>query len=116
MTKVVINQCYGGFGISKKCAERMAELGSTDVSLMLEEHIKDGDDEWYSCLDYNYPRHCPILVQAVEELGSEAAGMCAKLVIVTIECDRYVINEYDGLEGISTPEDIPWIVVQPTEK
>jgi hypothetical protein len=110
MTKVVFNSCFGGFTISKKCAKRMAALGSADVALMLEEHIKDGDDYWYGGL-YNHSRHCPILIQAVEELGDDASGDCAALRVAELEGDRYIIDEYDGREIVVEPDAICWIIV-----
>ena len=112
--KVVINRCYGGFGISQECAERMSELGSTEAKELLAnkdswEVFDDSPPTWYGSLSCGYPRHCDILIQAVEELGAEASGWAANLTIVSIEGDRYIINEYDGLEGITTPDSIKWI-------
>jgi len=107
MTKVVINNCYGGFSISKACAERMAELGSDAAAEIIETPMV----EWYGGLPYDYDRHCPILVQAVEELGAAASGFCAELSIVEIGGDRYMIKEYDGTESVKEPKDINWIVV-----
>ena len=44
-------------------------------------------------------RHDPALVQVVEELGEEASGRYSKLKIEEIDDDdKYVIDEYDGLE------------------
>ena len=56
------------------------------------------------------------LLRQSRSLVDEADGDCASLAWVTIKGDRYIIREYDGLEGITTPEDINWVVVQPTEK
>jgi len=112
--KVVYNSCFGGFSISKKCAERMAELGSEEAKAMLQEHANDDMPFWHGGWDGD--RHDPMLVEAIEKLGDEASGDCASLVRVTIEGDRYIISEYDGRESITTPEDINWVVVQSTEK
>ena len=112
MTKVVINNCYGGFSISHACAEHMAELGDEEAKELLKVVVED--DYWYG--DWRGVRHDPILVEAVENLGDKASGDCAYLVVVSIDCDRYIIKEYDGLEGVDTPEDINWVVVQPAEK
>ena len=48
-------------------------------------------------------RHDPLLIQIVEELGSEiASGGCAELKIIEIpDGTDYVIEEYDGLETIA---------------
>lgn len=46
-------------------------------------------------------RHDPALVQVVEELGEEASGRYSKLEIEEIDDDdKYVIDEYDGLEHL----------------
>ena len=50
-------------------------------------------------------RHDPILVQVVEELGSElASGDHAELEIFETESNLYRISEYDGMEYVVTPE------------
>lgn len=99
--KVVYNSCYGGFTLSAKAIARLKELGV--VSL----------DEHYS-IEYNIARHDPLLVQVVEELGAEASGRCAELSIATIHGNKYRVNEYDGMESISEPEDTEdeWITVK----
>ena len=56
-------------------------------------------------------RHDPALVAVVEEMGDEASGSCAKLKIAEIEGDRYIIDEYEGNEGVSVPDDISWEVI-----
>ena len=113
--KVTYNSCFGGFSISKKCAERMSTLGSAEADLILEEHTKHGDDHWYG--GWRGDRHDPVLVKAVLELGCyDASGDCAELHVVELEGDRYIIREYDGREYIVEPRDINWVVVQPAEK
>lgn len=57
---------------------------------------------------YDIKRTDPVLIQTVEELGSEANGSCSDLVVVTIDSDRYRICEYDGAEWVETPESIEW--------
>lgn len=136
--KVVINNCYGGFNLSKACIQRLFELqgkpvwieddprypslGIMDVWTVApedrvevlrdedfrkltinerEEYNKNYNEQtWYDhCLD----RTDPFLVQAVEELGTEAAsGKYAKLKVVEIPDDvKFVIEEYDGIEHIA---------------
>tara|TARA_A100001515_G_scaffold119312_1_gene101911 strand:- start:1941 stop:2276 length:336 start_codon:yes stop_codon:yes gene_type:complete len=93
--KVVINACYGGFSLSEAAEELMME------------HF--GEDFDY----YNHPRHCPKLVEVVEALGKSAGGSGSCLTVVQLcHGDRYIVNEYDGWESISEPEDIKWVVVQ----
>ena len=108
--KVVINTCWGGFGLSEAAEARYNEIAS-----------ERGMDE-FECA-YDLPRHCPILVQVVEELGLAASEWTAELCIVEIPGNRYKIREYvvssmangEGLwsaESIETPETIPWTVIE----
>jgi len=93
VTKIVINICYGGFGLSKAAWERYVELGGTA--------------DWDGDID----RTDLILVQVVEELGEDANGMCADLVIYDLPVGtKYRIDEYDGLEHIETEDSIKWSV------
>ena len=115
--KVVKNSCYGGFSISKKCAERMAELGSKEAKELLasksnHDVLADGSVMFYGYLSQRYPRHCPALVQAVTELGEDADGDAADLHVLELSGDRYIIRAYDGLECVLEPKDINWIIVQ----
>ena len=83
--KIVINNCFGGFGLSPEAWRRYAEL-------------KGGlpDDE------YGIERDDPTLVQVVEELGSKSWGSCAELRVVEIpDGVRWQIQEYDGNEHIA---------------
>ena len=56
-------------------------------------------------------RNDPLLVQVVEELGDAANGQHAKLRIEEVpEGGKYRITEYDGFEGVETPESVDWSV------
>ena len=82
--KVVINTCYGGFGLSEDAKERYIELSGQKP------------DSWY-----DLKRNDKYLVQVVEELGVWSYGPCALLKVVDIEPGRwYRIKEYDGYEDI----------------
>lgn len=114
MTKVVYNACFGGFRLSRKAILLGREIsgdpkwgGATikgDVS----------EDGWVVERDYgsvyDIPRHDPIIVQVVEQLGEEANGICADLRIAEVE-GAYRIDEYDGNESVETPDAIDWIYV-----
>jgi hypothetical protein len=81
--KVVINKCFGGFGLSQKAYNELGipwdEYG----------HGRDID------------RSCPELVKVVEALGEAADGTYAKLCVVEIPDDvEWEISEYDGYERI----------------
>lgn len=76
--KVVINRCYGGFGLSKEAKEL------------------------YNTLRPKSERTDPILVKVVETLKEKANGDCAQLKIVEIPDDvDFVIEEYDGNEWVA---------------
>lgn len=55
----------------------------------------------YITLD-DIERHDPDLIRVVEELGKEANGICANLVIKDIGDSKYHIDEYDGYESVIT--------------
>lgn len=102
MNKVVINKCYGGFGVSKEATQWMIDNG-------LEEKYYDKDSGYF--YSYLIPRHHPLLVQAVEKFEDKANGFCAELEVVEIEGNLYRIDEYDGWEDVKTPDDINWIII-----
>lgn len=82
--KVVVNRCYGGFGLSR--------IGMEFMGLEW--------DGYGHCSDLS--RHDPKLVACVEQLGEKANGEHAKLSITEIPDNiKYVIEEYDGREHIS---------------
>ena len=84
---VVINDCYGGFGLSEEAIERYKDLaGITDPS-------------WYG---REVARDDPYLVKVVKELGTTAGGPHANLKIVEIPGDvSWHIAEYDGVEWVA---------------
>ena len=82
--KIVINKCYGGFGLSDKALALYNELASSNIQYT-----------------FDIARNDPILVQVVETLGIEANGRFAKLHIVDIPDDvQWQIDEYDGMESV----------------
>ena len=81
--KIVINSCYGGFGLSE---EAYKYIGI------------DWDSYGFAFVD---DRTHPLLIEAVEELGEKASGRFAKLKIVDIpENVDWEIYDYDGMETI----------------
>lgn len=117
MKKVVINTCFGGFGLSDEAVERWAELKG--IKLSARQETKFGGSYWYvddihdddhyfsshSVCKYDEPgwgRDDAILVQVVEELGENANGWAAELKIVEIPDDvKWHIHEYDGVEHVA---------------
>lgn len=84
--KIVINKCFGGFGLSEKAYEFLG--------------LK-WDGYGYAYIDKD-KRTDPKLIECIEKLGAEANGFCAKLGIVEIP-DKvdWEIEEYDGNEWVS---------------
>ena len=82
--KIVINTCFGGFGLSDEALARYNELAGTK-------------EEYH----WQIERNDPFLVQVIEELGNKAAGKYAELKIVDIPEDvDWYIDEYDGNESV----------------
>ena len=83
--KVVINKCFGGFGLSK-----VAE------GLYLEATEKE------EVLAWEIPRDDPVLVRIVEELGKKSWGIYAELKVVEVPDDvEWFIEDYDGIEWVA---------------
>lgn len=101
MGKVVINTCYGGFGLSAFAINMMEERG-----------YKVNRYDFGSYLDSDIARHNEDLIEVVEILGEDANGMCAELTIVEFDGNVYRIDEYDGYESLVTPENQKWIVIE----
>ena len=82
--KVVINVCFGGFGVSKEVYEAMGE---------------EWDDYGFKFDNY---RTDPKFISVVEKLGDKASGSCAELHVVEIpeEATDWRIEEYDGSESV----------------
>lgn len=85
--KVVINDCYGGFGITDAALEEYKSCrGITDENF------------WY----YDIPRDCPVLVSMVEEQGDAMNSHYSELKVVEIPDDvEWYIEEYDGMEHVA---------------
>ena len=84
---IVINDCYGGFGLSDRAMQEYKRLaGISDASFS----------------DRDIPRDDPYLVQLVRELGMAANGTHANLKIVEIPGDvDWLVQEYDGAEWVA---------------
>ncbi|KKN79805.1 hypothetical protein LCGC14_0336600 [marine sediment metagenome] len=120
--QIVINKCYGGFGLSDEGYARLIELGvpagqySPDEAggeVIYDRYLEADPDEVSIAmrrLDGRYwetwlreKRDRPLLVQVVEELGSTAAsGHFAELTIVEVpDGVKWQIEEYDGIEHVA---------------
>jgi hypothetical protein len=95
--KIVINDDFGGFGLSKMAIESYASrkgltLGKWNQTYGFYEEFMDRD----------IPRNDKDLVEIVESLGNLANGFCASLRIVEIpDGVEWHISEYDGIEHIA---------------
>lgn len=126
--KLVINTCFGGFGLSDAAYERLGELGipivkygthTPDSEVIFDRELTPlGEDEfndiywkfkgqtksnqryWDSFASDS--RTHPLILQVVEEMGKAANGPCAELKIVEIpDGIDYTIEEYDGNEHVA---------------
>lgn len=84
MKKIVLNNCFGGFGLSRKAYEFLG-LPWDGFG-----HAR------------NISREDPRLVECVEILGKEANGTFADLVVDVYDDYNYTyqISEYDGVEDL----------------
>lgn len=89
--KIVINRCYGGYGLSLKACEYLG----------VSEEEKELCKQYGYSSEYSSDRSNPKLVECVEKLGKEASGRYANLKVVEIpDGVEYDIEEYDGLETV----------------
>ena len=85
--KVVINECFGGFGLSDAAIERFCELDGISPT-----------NFWAGMIDRNDPN----LVRVVQELGEAADTPYSQLKIVEVPAGvKWHIHEYDGLEHVA---------------
>ena len=83
--KIIINTCYGGFGLSEKALALFNERAGT-----------------VTIYEHDIARNNPILVEIVEQLGEAADGGYAELKVVEIPDDvQWQIDEYDGNEWVA---------------
>ena len=128
--KVVVNNCYGRFGLSPKAKERYWGLKGKQVFFYVRErgsHIArkasaDANPLLVEALFKDYgplvnlaevpleefarseaiERHDPVLVQVVEEMGKAADGRSAQLTVMEIpDGVDYIILDYDGKESVA---------------
>lgn len=109
MKKIVINRCYGGFGLSHDAVLKYAELKGWNLivkennsAMVGHEYYLDEENEdnyWYHGMIKD--RSDPDLVKVVESLGEKAYGWAAELSVVEIPDDvDWEIGEYDGIEWV----------------
>jgi hypothetical protein len=106
MQKIVINGCYGGFGVSTEATKKLRKRGNKYAlkETLPGERYSGGE---LSTHDFNaylndIPRDDPQLVSLLREWGSKrVSGEYACLYIVEIPNDvEWEIDEYDGMESV----------------
>jgi len=113
MTKVVYNECYGGFSLSDEAIELYLNLKGLKYKKIKHQfgpnYDVEGIKHFYATRDIE--RDDPVLVQVVEKLGDKANGECAKLCIEDLpKGTLYRIKEYDGYESIETKYNDDWSI------
>lgn len=122
MTEIVINKCFGGFGLSVEAQKKMAETGCEHMKWMPEDEYfkstesREDRDKFYKMCevlgkdgktlddghDMDDARACPLLVNTVREMGKDADGQHARLKIVDIpDGVEWIVEDYDGQERIA---------------
>jgi len=110
--KIVINCCYGGFGLSDTALEMILNRKGIEWEKKLPIHEwgfsfytrKDNPEE--SLEAHNLftwdKRNDPILIEVVEALGEDAWGSYSELKVVEIpdEVDWEIVD-YDGMEHVA---------------
>lgn len=93
--KIVINKCFGGFGLSKAVYKELG-IKWDGYGYLSNDSLGIKDDNYYAF------RSDKRLVDAVEKVGEEkASGELAELRVVEIPDDvEWEIDEYDGIESI----------------
>ena len=94
--KIIINDCYGGFGLSGEAAHLFNSLKGEEL-LDVSEY-----DTYRSVTANKVSRDDPILIEVFDMLGKRAAGELCELRIIEIPDDvDWVIQEYDGNEWVA---------------
>jgi hypothetical protein len=90
--KIVINRCFGGYGLSEEAVKKLAAVGCPAIT------VKDK-----KCfVNYHHEiRNNPYLIAVIEELGAAADGKNARLKVIEIPDDvNWEISDFDGMETI----------------
>lgn len=131
MKKIVINTCFGGFGLSEEAMFAYAKrkgitlypeqrtFGASYFTVPKEERVTNTAKPWddmtleerrafnkayakQRLYDKEIPRDDPDLIAVVEELGERANAPVASLKVIEIPEDAtWEIDEYDGREHIA---------------
>lgn len=93
--KVVINTDWGGFMLSRKAQDLIISRKNITPG------VWDRSGHYSQWSPYDLPREDPDLVYAVETLGEQSWGSCAKLKVVEVPDEvKWYIDDYDGIETV----------------
>jgi hypothetical protein len=119
VTKIVYNRHFGGFHLDHLPKKKLWSLGSPYVQQSISDdyrvHLENGvpvkTQLIHYKLDYQIPRHDPLLVQVVEELIAEMRANNVDerdidLAVIDIPGNLYWIVENSGCEHVWTPQAI----------
>ena len=94
---MVINRCFGGFGLSKEAAIEIAKRKGIEIkdyrAWPLEANTGRPIEEIVQ-------RHDPVLIEVVRTMGDKTNGECAKLEVVEVVVDIEV-DSFDGKETVN---------------
>lgn len=112
--KVVINRCFGGFGLSTQAFDLLLERKGIEFEKVKADITFTPDDfnYWHkglvkeggyiSMYTMTNDRADPDLVAVVETLGEKSWGNFSELKVVEIPDDvQWHIEDYDGLEHVA---------------
>ena len=113
MTKVAINRCFGGFGLSDEAFERLLIRRGVAFEKVKGEYLLMGNSYYKACYLYDeesylseyefcMDRAHPDLIAVIEEMGKAANGWASDIHIVEVPADvKWHIHEYDGMEYVA---------------
>ena len=105
--KVVLNSCFGGFGLSKEAIKMLIDKHGLDINS--EHGYVDNEDFGIVDESHDAYRMDKRLISVVEELGvEEASGRFAQLRIVdvpdeVVDVHGWHIDDYDGCLLYTSP-------------
>ena len=96
MQKIVINRCFGGFGLSGRAQHRYLELEGRPPGEY------DAQYDTYSNWEpWDVHRDDYNLVKVVEELGEQSWGYGSELKVVEVpDGVEWYVQDYDGMEQV----------------
>lgn len=122
MMKVVINRCWGGFGLSLKGQKRLAELQGKEIYFYKQTlyEFKDGVDEYQRINDLQ--EDGLFIRTSTKDFGEFASGIelnkhyyrdnternDLNLIKVIEELGEEVNTQYSKLKIVEIPDDVEW--------